>query len=382
MGKKKAKKIEAVVEAVKDVFRKEPEVMSDSEQKKVSASIRGESENLKNAIQGLRFKVNQPVDSEEKETISRGQLREYQEQLTLLCIKLDNARSTCTLDTRKMDKKMVELCGYLQKAISEGNADTVHYMVKTLCYGIGKGHEPLLPGQEENVEKILKKRENRLDTYINICNQCIEIDAKNASVTKNTADMEKLLEKRSTQMKDAKQFRKSHETAYQQIVKAGGRLSKLSGDALTLGSMMKAATHTHKTIEQIKKEVALSKTQLDMMEAAIDKLNIALNSHNIEIKKELTDFINQVSQQELERYTEEISWISTYDEALDSFHNAMETAFNTPSLKHFVTKALQQYEEMEEEIRKADEEYGRFLEEERLAQMELEQDEMENVSYN
>lgn len=194
--------------------------------------------------------------------------------------------------------------------------------------------------------------------------------------------MEKLLEKRSTQMKDAKQFRKSHETAYQQIVKAGGRLSKLSGDALTLGSMMKAATHTHKTIEQIKKEVALSKTQLDMMEAAIDKLNIALNSHNIEIKKELTDFINQVSQQELERYTEEISWISTYDEALDSFHNAMETAFNTPSLKHFVTKALQQYEEMEEEIRKADEEYGRFLEEERLAQMELEQDEMENVSYN
>ena len=49
-----------------------------------------------------------------------------------------------------------------------------------------------------------------------------------------------------------------------------------------------------KLIEQIKKEVALSKTQLDMMEAAIDKLNIALNSHNIEIKKELTDFINQV----------------------------------------------------------------------------------------
>ena len=35
MGKKKAKKIEAVVEAVKDVFRKEQEVMADSEQKKV-----------------------------------------------------------------------------------------------------------------------------------------------------------------------------------------------------------------------------------------------------------------------------------------------------------------------------------------------------------
>lgn len=356
--------------------------MSDAEQKKVAAEIRGGSEQLKNAILSLSFRTKVPVDPEMEPAISKAQMRAYQEQLMLLCIKLDNARTTCTLNTIKMDEMMTKLCANLQDAILDGNAQTVHYIVKTLCYGIGKGHKPLLPSEEEDAKEIIKQREERLETYINVCKTSMEMDAKRVSIEKNTKYLADLLEKRKAKMEETENFRKAHPLAFDEIQKMGGRLSKLSGDALILATKMKEVVHIHRTMEQIKKEVALSESQIGLLASSIDKLNIVLNSHNIALKEEINEYMKQMTQNELERYASEISWVTDFDVTLDNFYNSMEAAFNTPDLKLFVTKALMEYEDMNEEIRKADEAYGRFLEEQKMKELEeLENEEEEVITH-
>lgn len=346
--------------------------MSDAEQKKMAAEIRGGSEKLKNAIMSLSFRTKAPVDPELEPGISKAQMRAYQEQLMLLCIKLDNARTTCTLNTIKMDEDMTKLCANLQDAIIDGNDQTVHYIVKTLCYGIGKGHKALLPSEEDEAKEIIKQREERLETYINVCKTSMEMDAKRFSIEKNTKYLADLLEKRKAKMEETETFRKSHPLAFDEIQKMGGRLSKLSGDALILATKMKEVVHIHRTMEQIKKEVALSESQIGLLASSIDKLNIVLNSHNIALKEEINEYMKQMTQNELERYASEIAWVTDFDVTLDNFFNSMEAAFNTPDLKLFVTKALMEYEDMNEQIRKADEAYGRFLEEQKMKELETE----------
>ena len=135
---------------------------------------------------------------------------------------------------------------------------------------------------------------------------------------------------------------------------------------------MKEVVHIHRTMEQIKKEVALSESQIGLLASSIDKLNIVLNSHNIALKEEINEYMKQMTQNELERYASEIAWVTDFDVTLDNFFNSMEAAFNTPDLKLFVTKALMEYEDMNEQIRKADEAYGRFLEEQKMKELEAE----------
>lgn len=375
-----AKKVftKKVQDTITEVIGMKKKELSDTEQKKLAAEIRGASERLKNAMLAISYKTKVPTDPEKQPGITKEKLREYQEQLFLLCVKLDNARTTCTLNTIKMDDEMVKLCAHLQEAIIEGNAQTVHYIVKTLCYGIGKGHKPLLPSEEENVKEILQEREERLETYINVCKTSMEMDAKKLSIDKNTDYLEKLLEKRKAKMEETELFRKSHPLAYDEIQKMGGRLSKLSGDGLILATKMKEVVHIHRTMEQIKKEVALSESQISFLASAIDKLNTVLNSHNIALKEEINEYMKQITQKELERYASEVAWVTEFDSTLDTFFSSMEAAFNTPDLKLFVTKALMEYEDMNEQIRKADEAYGRFLEEQKMKELEeLENEEEE-----
>ena len=132
-----------VTEAVKSVFGDNQKEMTDREQQTIAADIRGSSEALLYAMQRISFRTKMIADPANGiEGITREDLGKYQEQLALLIIKLDNARTTCTFDTRNMDLDMIKLCDYLQEAIRDGNAQTAHYIVKALCYGIGKGHKP------------------------------------------------------------------------------------------------------------------------------------------------------------------------------------------------------------------------------------------------
>lgn len=337
-------RIEQGVESIVGFFKgnKKKEI-SESEQKRLAADIRKESQNLKNCLEQIVF-----CDSGNK--IKPEVIREQQLQVMHLIRILDNAMTTCVLDTREMDMKMVKLTDRLQEAYRQGNEDTAKYIVMALCYGVGKGHKRLLKGEEERVDDILKERNRRMDSYIMICDQAYEMNEETLSIDKNTKKLKELFEKRKAKKKEALEFKATHPTAAKQVYEAGGHTGNLKGDALILAAMMQEVTQTHQSMEQIKKEVGMCKANLSTMAATIDKILMHLNTHTIAIKEELSEFINNMTQEEIVRITENLEWITTFDEALNGLYAATEAAFKTPDLQDYFNKAVDSFERVLEEM--------------------------------
>lgn len=337
-------RIEQAVESIGGFFKgnKKKEV-SETEQKKIAADIRKESQNLKNCLEQITFR--DPNNKIKPEVI-----REQQLQIMHLIRILDNAMTTCVLDTREMDKKMTKLTDRLQEAYRQGNEDTAKYIVMTLCYGVGKGHKRLLKDEEERIDEVLAERNRRMDSYIMICQQAYEMDEETLSIDKNTKKLKELFEKRKVKKKEALEFKATHPAAAKQVYEAGGHTGNLKGDAMTLAAMMQEVTQTHQSMEQIKKEVGMCKANLSTMAATIDKILINLNTHTMAIKEELSEFIKDMTQEEIVRITENLEWITTFDEALNGLYAATEAAFKTPDLQDYFNKAVDGFEKVLEEM--------------------------------
>ena len=343
-------RIEQGVESVVGFFTgNRKKELSEAEQKKLAADIRKESQNLKNCLEQITFR-----DPGNK--IPTELLREQQLQVMHLVRILDNAMTTCVLDTREIDKKMVKLTDRLQEAYRQGNEETSKYIVMTLCYGVGKCHKPLLKDEEERIDEILKERNRRMDSYIMICKQAIEMDEEVQSIDKHTKKLRDLFEKRKAKKKETLEFRSTHPTAAKQVYGAGGHTKDLKGDAMTLAAMMREVTQTHYSMEQAKKEIGMCKANLSTMAATIDKIIINLNNHTMSIKEELSEFIKDMTQEEIVRITENLEWITNFDEALNGLYAATEAAFKTPDLKDYFNKAVDEFERVLEEMEEEEQE--------------------------
>ena len=145
-------------------------------QKRMVADVRQASETLKNRLESLS--LCDPTGNIDEEDLGK-----YRMIIKVLAEQMDTAPASA-LDTRGMDQKMMDLADRLERTVRKGRENTARYIVQALLYGIGKGHEPLLAGEETNSGKILACRQERLDKYMMLVEIAESIDDRKHTIEK------------------------------------------------------------------------------------------------------------------------------------------------------------------------------------------------------
>lgn len=332
------------------------------------SDIIAESQKLRSRLQAINFRSSKiPMD----------QMAAEQRKIAVLIVKLDDTMMSNTPDTREIDKVLYKLCDHLQEAYRRGDTLSAHYIVETLVYGVASGHKPLLEDEKEREEEILVQREKKLNTYLQITQAAENAFQCSASVKANTEKLKSDSKELKDQMKEIEDFKHDEKNpenakAMEIVQAAGGRMNKLSGAAFILASMMKSAVHTNKECELLKKQIGLTKADINNYHTLISQLEITLNVPNEHAKKELMEYAKQMGAELQQRVNQQVNDILEMNATLNDYYTAMESVFQQPRLEDFVLSALEEYEQMQYELEEEAAAYGRMMEKEKYNEQDLE----------
>lgn len=339
-----------------------------ADEQKLINEIIDESNKLRDRLKAISFRTKK---------ISEEQMANDQRKVALLILKLSDYDISTMPDTRDIDRALYDLCDELQEAYRKGDSLTAHYIIETLTYGIANGHRPLTSNERKREDEVMQKREQKVQTYLKITQATQNVYTCGVSVQKNTEKMESndaTMQGKMQAIEDFKKDKKHPENAkaVEIIQNAGGRMNKLSGAALELASMMQAVVRTYKETELLKKQVSLTKTDMNDYQTFISQMEITLNEPNEHAKQELMEYVKGLGDQLVEKVNEQVNDILEKKAIVTDYFNSMDSVFQQPALEEYVLGTLNEYEKMQRKFEEDKAAFGRMLEREKINQQDLE----------
>ncbi len=338
------------------------------DEQKLANEIIKENDRLRERLKSISFRTKK---------IPEEQMANEQRKVAMLILKLSDYDISTMPDTREIDRALCDLCDELQEAYRKGDSLTAHYIVETLTYGIANGHRPLTSNERKREEEVMQKREQKVQTYLKITQATQNVYTCGVSVQKNTEKMENNNGSMKTKMQEIEDFKKDREhpenaKAVEIIRNAGGRMNKLTGAALELATMMQGVVRTYKETELLKKQISLTKTDMNDYQTFISQMEITLNEPNEHAKHELMEFAKGLGDQLVEKVNEQVNDILEKKAIVNDYFNSMDAVFQQPALEEYVLGTLNEYEKMERKFEEDKAAFGRMLERDKIKQQELE----------
>ena len=322
--------------------KKAPEYSQNAQKRKV-ADVRQASEELKNRLDSLSFR--DPTGKIEKTDLDR-----YAMIVKVLAGQMDTAPASA-LDTRSMDRKMIDLADRLERAVRKGRSNTARYIVQALLYGIGKGHEPLLSGEEKNSEKILAGREERLDKYIMLVEIAESIDDREHSVEKMTEAIKKEAPKANQVIRDIRREKELYPDRVEEIYASGGDMEKIVRlEVLELARKFREADNFYRQVESAKRKLEMTRLEMNQMRDALKEAEEQLMVMHEDISQTLKERLEEMADESLKSLVRQGETIGQIQDTIDRFVHAVEEVFSSDKIKNFAASALDDFEKIEREI--------------------------------
>lgn len=337
------------------------------DEQKLINEIIGENDRLRSRLQAISFRA---------KNIPEKQMAEDQRKIAMLIVKLSDYDISRMPDTREVDRALFNLCDELEDAYKKGDTLTSTYIIQTLTYGIVNGHKPLLENEKNREAEVMEWREKKVQTYLKITQATQNVFQCGASIKANTAKMENDVERLKDQMKEIDDFKKDKDhpenaAAVEVIQKAGGRMNKLTGPALELASMMQSAVRTFKESELLKKQISLTKTDMNDYNSMISQMEITLNEPNEHAKRELMDYAKELGDELVVKVNNQVNDIIEKNAILTDYFNSMDAVFQQPALEEYILGSLNEYEKMQRKFDEDKAAFGRMLERDKINEQDL-----------
>ena len=337
------------------------------DEQKLINEIISENDRLRNRLQAISFRA---------KNIPERQMAEDQRKIAMLIVKLGDYDISRMPDTREIDRVLFNLCDELEDAYKKGDTLTSTYIIQTLTYGIANGHKPLLENEKNRETEVMEWREKKVQTYLKITQATQNVFQCGASIKANTAKMETDVVRLKEQMKEIDDFKKDKEhpenaAAVEVIQKAGGRMNKLTGPALELASMMQSAVRTFKESELLKKQISLTKTDMNDYNSMVSQMEITLNEPNEHAKRELMDYAKELGNELVVKVNNQVNDIIEKDAILNDYFNSMDAVFQQPALEEYILSSLSEYEKMQRKFDEDKAAFGRMLERDKINEQDL-----------
>lgn len=352
--------------------KQKEEKMTPAEEKKQAADVREAGEKLKNALISLHL-------SDPTGRIPADVIEEYKRIIRGLVAKLDQAQVSLA-DTRSMDKKMLYYAQHLDEVIKNGSRDTADRIIKgLLLYGIGKGHDTIPSSDAERAEQIIQEREERLDKYRTIVEYSVKIDEREQSMERQNAKYNAIKEKFEKDREAALEAVKKNPHLVQMIDELGEGVKTVSPEAYELVVRQKDITKMYDSLKSLKQQKSLNMASIVACRQIIRDEEMVLTQmaqkldqhmiddvirHEAEFRKQLIDLQKQVDELE---------------ELGNRFTDAMDEVFSSPVMRDYIMRGQIEFEDMEKEIRIAEEGKKEGLR--RMQEQELEQENEQEEEY-
>ncbi len=313
-------------------------------QKRMVADVRQASETLKNRLESLS--LCDPTGNIDEEDLGK-----YRMIIKVLAEQMDTAPASA-LDTRGMDQKMMDLADRLERTVRKGRENTARYIVQALLYGIGKGHEPLLAGEETNSGKILACRQERLDKYMMLVEIAESIDDRKHTIEKMAQKVKEEAPKANQAVKDMRRAKELYPDRVQEIYAAGGDMEKIVRlEVLELARKFREADNAYHQVEGTKRKLEMTRYELNQLSDSLREAEQQLLIMHQDISQTLKKRLDAMAEESLKDLVRQGENIDQLQDTIDRFNHAVDEVFSSDKIKRFMASALDEFEKIEREIR-------------------------------
>lgn len=337
-----------VLDKVKSAWKGEKEeLVTPSEEKKQAAAIREASETLTGAMQAL-------ILSDGTGRIPKEAIDNYKMVIRGLVNRLDRA-SVSLLDTRSLDKSMVHLTQHLDIAVRDGRQDTADRILKALIYGVGKGHEQVPSGDWERVEEIMEEREKRLGQYRTIVEYSEKVDERRRSIEQQQIQHEKVKKDFEKARKKVLEEAERNPHLVEMINQYGDSVKDIHVDAYNLVVKQKEVVKLYNNLKALKQQMAMNETTIVSCNQIIRSEENALTEMAQKVEQEMIDDVIRHEAEFRNHLVDLQKQIGKLEELSDRFGDAIAEIFSSPIMGDYIINTILQYEEMEKEIKREEE---------------------------
>lgn len=348
-----------------------PQVPTVSEEKKLVADITGRREALRTALE--KVKVADPTGK-----IAPEKLDQYKKLLAMLRERLVNS-TVYGLDTREIDKILVYMAEHLDLAIQKGHAETANRILKGLSYGINTGHKSVLSSDAERIPEIMESRLDRVKKYRTIVEYSELVDANQDNIATQNKAREEAKERFAKIQKEVSEQIAANPHLVDQINEVGGKVNQeLNPEAFELVVKKQEFNKLYNNLQDLKKQIALKEATIANChsiiaseEAILEEMDNSLDQRMIdEVVRHEAEFRNHLV--EMQKQMVEL------DELSNRFSDALKEIFSSPLMVDYVIGVDMEYERITKQM--AEDEEGRKLGLERLAELQREQESTQRLT--
>lgn len=363
---------------IKGIFGSSKEQpMTVPEEKKQAASIRQETEKVKNALLALRL-----VDT--TGTIPQEYLEEYKKIIRGLTARLDNAQVSLQ-DTKRIDRTLLFFVQKLDTAVKNGCRDTAERIKNGLLYGIGKAHETIQECDYDKADAIMEEREKRLDQYRTIVEYSIKVDEREQTIALQSKKYEEMKEKFQKAREAVLLESKQNPHLVKLIDEYGEGVRTVDPDAYSLVVRRNGVQQLYKNLKQLKAQKVLNENAANTCRRIISSEESILTEMAHQVDQHLLEEVMQHEEDFRRRLVDLQKQMRELEELGDRFSDAVDQVFSSPAMVDFIIKASLEYDDMEKEIRRNEEgreEGRRLMQEEEQEQMYSQQEQHSQLINN
>lgn len=347
-----------------------PQVPSVSEEKKLVSDITARREALRTALE--KVKVADPTGKIEQE-----KLEQYKKLLLMLRERLVNS-TVYGLDTREIDKILIYLAEHLDLAIQKGHQDTASRILKGLSYGINTGHKSVLSSDADRIDEIMEKRLDRVKKYKTIVEYSELVDDNEDNIATQNKAREQATERFAKIQKEVSEQIAANPHLVERINELGGKPNQeLDPEAFELVVKKQEFNKVYANLQDLRKQIALKEATIvncrsiiDSEEAILEQMDSALDQKMIdEVVRHEAEFRNHLV--EMQNQMVEL------DELSNRFSYALKEIFSSPLMVDYVIGVDMEYEQIVKKM--AEDEEGRKLGLEKLAELQREQESTQRI---